>query len=137
MDRSGAVLPAHSTAAGRASLAHLGVEQLEHLFRGPAAERAASLLDDRGFAELRRELALTRSRNYAVCRVEAVERLSAVAVSVPATTTRAVSIALLTTEQRLDPLLRDAARMGRLYAAAHDLAARLDADTPSGSAVAD
>lgn len=128
MDRSGAVLPAQSTAAGRASLALLSVEQLEHLFRGPAAERSASLLADREFAELQRELAVTRSRNFAVCRVEAVERLSAVAVPVPATTTRAVSIALLTTEQRLDPLLRDDDRMGRLFRAADELASRLDAD---------
>lgn len=136
MDRSGAVLPAHSTAAGRASLTLLSVEQLEHLFRGPAAERTASALGDREFAELRRELALTRSRRYAISRVEAIERLSAVAVPVPATTTRAVSIALLTTEQRLDPLLRDDARMGRLYRAAEELASRLDADDAGDEAVA-
>ena len=129
MDRSGAVLPAHATAAGRASLALLSPDQIEHLYRGPAAERAASLLDDRAFSDLSRELALTRSRSYAVCRVEAVERLSAVAVPVRALSTRAVSIALLTTDQRIDPLLRDSARMGQLYAAAIELAARLDDET--------
>lgn len=127
MDRSGAVLAAHSTAAGRASLAMLSGEQLEHLFRGPAAERNSSQLDDRGFADLRRELALTRAREYALSRVEAVERLSAVAVPVPASSTRAVAVALLTTERRLDPLLRDRDRMRALYRAAEEIAARLDA----------
>lgn len=125
MDRSGSVLPAHATAAGRAALAGVSVEHLEHLFRGPAAERAGADLDDDAFEGLVRELNRTRARGYALARGEAVKGISAVAVPVSAAVTRTITIAVLTPVNRLDSLLADDTRMRAIQDAAAGLGEQL------------
>lgn len=128
MDRTGAVLPAHATAAGRALLTHVSQGQLEHLFRGQAAERAGVALSEHEFAELERELNRTRIRNYALSRREAIEKLSAVAVPVTVAANRSISIAIITPDARLDALVTDEARMSRLYQTARVLGGQLETD---------
>lgn len=117
MDRSGAVIPAYTTAAGRAALAGLSREQLEHLFRGQAAERAAAALDDAAFEELVRELNRTRARGYALSRGSAVKGIGAIALPIVATGARrpvSITIAVLTDTDRLDALLTDGVRMAAI-----------------------
>lgn len=117
MDRNGSVLPAYATAAGRAALAGVSADHLDHLFRGPAAERAGARLDDDAFEKLIRELNRTRTRGYALVRDEAVKGISAVAVLVSAATTRTITIAVLTPTDRIDALLADDARMREIQRA--------------------
>jgi IclR family acetate operon transcriptional repressor len=81
-DRSGTVLPAHTTAGGRSLLAYEPMEQLERLYRGKGAELSGSYLGDADFAELLAELELTRRRGYAVCREEAQIGVAALAVPI-------------------------------------------------------
>lgn len=128
MDRSGAVIPAYSTAAGRAALAGLSREQLERLFRGPAAERAAAALDERAFEELVKELNRTRSLGYALSRGSAVQGIGAVALPVAVDGPRPISItiAVLTDTERLDALLEDPTRMAAIRRAAAELSEALN-----------
>lgn len=128
MDRSGAVHPAHATAAGRASLAEVSSEQLEHLFRGPAAHRAGAALDKSGFKELTRELQRTRRRGYALSRSEAVKGIGAVAMQVASATTRTITLAVLTPSNKLDSLIEDAVKMQAIAEAARQLGAQLNLD---------
>lgn len=125
MDRSGAVLPAHATAAGRVALAGVSAEHLEHLFRGPVAERAGSSLSDSDFDFLARELNRTRARGYAISRDEAVEGIGAVAFPVSGATTRTITVAVLTATERLDLLLADHAKMAAISRAAATLGEQL------------
>lgn len=128
MDRSGAVIPAHATAAGRAALATVSVEQLEHLFRGPAAERAGAALDEDAFGELVRELNRTRMRNYALSRDEAVKGIGAVALPVSGATTRTITIAVLTPTKRLESLIADDEKMAAIRKAAATLGEQLNVE---------
>ncbi len=128
MDRSGAVIPAHTTAAGRAALAGLSREQLEHLFRGQAAERAAAALDDAAFEDLVKELNRTRSRGYALSRNSAVKGIGAVALPIAVDRPRrpvSITIAVLTGADRLDALLSDDVRMAAIREAADALSEAL------------
>ncbi|MFV0434004.1 MAG: IclR family transcriptional regulator [Leucobacter sp.] len=125
MDRSGAVLPAHATAAGRAALAGVSVEQLEHLFRGPAAERAATALDDAAFDELVRELNRTRTRGYALSLESAVKGVSAVAMLVASARRRTITIAVIMPSEALDRLIGDEEKMRAIEQAAALLGERL------------
>ena len=118
MDRSGAVLPAYTTAAGRAALVGVSAEQLEHLFRGPAAERASTALDDEAFGSLVRELNRTKTRGFALSREDAVKGVSAVALPTSYTGTRSITIAVLTPAARFEALLADANRMDQIARAA-------------------
>lgn len=125
MDRSGSVIPAHATAAGRVALAGVSEDQLDHLFRGPAAERAGAALNDRAFTLLVKELNRTRARGYALSRDEAVEGIGAVAFPVSGATMRTITIAVLTPTERLDALLADEERMTAIRTAATALGERL------------
>lgn len=118
LDQSGAVLPAYSTAAGLVALAGASREQLEHLFRGPAAERASTALDDEAFEELVREVNRTRARGYAVSREAAVKGVSAVAMLAATARVRMITIAVLTPSERFDALLQDEERMNAIRRAA-------------------
>jgi len=130
MDRSGAVIPAYSTAAGRAALAGLGREQLERLFRGPGAERAAAALDESAFEELVKELNRTRALGYALSRGSAVKGIGAVALPIAVAGPRPISItiAVLTDADRLDALLEDPVRMATIREAADALSEALQPD---------
>lgn len=128
MDRSGAVHPAYTTAAGKASLASVSAAQLEHLFRGPAAERAGAALDDTAFADLIRELNRTRTRGYALTRAEAVKGISAVAMPVATATTRTITVAVLTPSARFGALIEDEGKMQLIGEAATELGERLKLD---------
>lgn len=79
-DRAGTVLPAHTTAGGRALLAYEPLDQLERLYRGKGAQLAGSYLPDPEFEELLAELERTRKRGYATCREEAQIGVAALAV---------------------------------------------------------
>lgn len=125
MDRSGAVLPAYTTAAGRAALTGVSIEQLEHLFRGPAAERASTALDDEAFEDLVRELNRTRTRGYALSRESAVKGVSAVALPAASARTRTITIAVLTHSEDIDRLINDEDRMSAIRQAAALLGERL------------
>lgn len=125
MDRSGAVIPAHATAAGRVALAGVSEEHLEHLFRGPVAERAGAALNDRAFSELVKELNRTRTRGFAVSRDEAIEGIGAVAFPASAATMRTITIAVLTPTERLDALIADRTRMAAIREAAVALGEQL------------
>lgn len=127
MDRSGAVIPAYTTAAGRAALAGLNREQLERLFRSPAAERAAAWLDEAAFEELVKELNRTRSRGYALSRGAAVQGIGAVALPISIGGARPISttIAVLTETDRLDALLADEVRMAAIRDAVDALSSAL------------
>ncbi|MBO1806556.1 IclR family transcriptional regulator [Leucobacter ruminantium] len=127
-DRSGAVLPAYATAAGRASLTGVSQEQLEHLFRGPAAERASTELDEEAFAELERELNRTRIRGFAISLESAVKGVSAVALPVASAKTRTITIAVLTPSEAIEDLIHDEARMGAIREAAQLLGERLEVE---------
>jgi DNA-binding IclR family transcriptional regulator len=128
MDRSGAVHLANQTAAGRVALAHVSADQLEHLFRGPAAERAGALLDDDEFREMKRELNRTRARGYAISREEAVAGISAVAMAVSSARMRAITVAVLTPNDRFDALSADEHRLDLIRAAARALTERLEVE---------
>lgn len=90
-DRAGTVLPAHTTAGGRALLAYVPLEQLERLYRGKGAELAGSYLPDPEFEELLAELERTRKRGYAICREEA--QIGVAALAVPLSTSPGKSMA--------------------------------------------
>lgn len=79
-DRTGTVLPAHTTAGGRALLMYEPMEQLERLYRGKGAELAGSYLSDQVFGDLLAELGRARKRGYATCREEAQIGVGALAV---------------------------------------------------------
>ena len=128
MDRSGAVHPAHATAAGRASLAGVSIEQLEHLFRGPAAGRTGGHLDESDFNDLVRELHRTKMRGYAVSRSEAVKGIGAVAMPVAAATTRSITLAVLTAIAELDDLIADRASIQLIAEASRSLGNQLNLD---------
>ncbi len=128
MDRSGAVLPAHATAAGRVALAGASEDHLEHLFRGPAAARAGVELDADAFRALVKELNRTRIRGYAISRDEAVQGIGAVAFPASAATMRTITIAVLTPTSRLDELIADAVRMSAIKDAAKTLGDRLNVE---------
>jgi DNA-binding IclR family transcriptional regulator len=100
-------------------------EQLEHLFKGPAAQRASTSLDDDAFDELVREVNRTRMRGYALSRESAVKGVSAVAMSVASARTRTITIAVLTPSEALDLLIADEERMREIERAAALLGERL------------
>lgn len=125
LDRTGAVLPAYTTAAGRVSLTGVSREQLEHLFTGPAAQRASTVLDPEAFEDLVRELNRTKARGYALSRERAVKGVGAVALPVASARARTITIAVLTPSEALDRLLEDETRMQAIARAAALLGERL------------
>lgn len=74
-DRAGRVLPAHLTSGGKALLAALTQEELDHLYGSPD--------DNVDLARLRRELGLVRKRGFAVNDGLTETGLTAVGVAVP------------------------------------------------------
>lgn len=81
-ERTGMVLPAFASAAGRAILAQLPIERVHEMFPNPRLPKLhPNTISTR--AELDRELEVTRERGYAVQRSETESDVSAVAAHIP------------------------------------------------------
>jgi DNA-binding IclR family transcriptional regulator len=78
--RSGVVMPAHQTSAGKALLAELPPDLLEE--RYPTAGSADLGLDAKDIARLRRELAGVRRHGYGLNKAESERGLAAIGVAV-------------------------------------------------------
>lgn len=65
-DRTGTILPAHTSSGGLASLSMLPESAVAQLYRGRASQRGARDLDAAGLARLLHELAEVRARGYAL-----------------------------------------------------------------------
>lgn len=81
-DRTGAVLSAHASAAGRALLALEPMELIEKLYRGKSPQLTGSGLSDSDFLELLDELEHTRRRGFATCTEEVNKGFSSIALPV-------------------------------------------------------
>ncbi|MDL4773149.1 MULTISPECIES: IclR family transcriptional regulator [Thermomonosporaceae] len=82
--RTGTTFAAHCTASGKALLAQLSDQRLAALFPAGELPPAQTPESINGLADLRDELALVRSRGYAVNRGESEDGVASVAVAVPA-----------------------------------------------------
>ncbi|MCE0764184.1 helix-turn-helix domain-containing protein [Pseudonocardia kujensis] len=124
-ERTGNVLPAHLSAAGRALLALLPVEKVEHLYRSTAAEARGSRLSDREYRILLAECDSTRRRGFSLCLENINKGISAVAVAVTSPRTPPVAIVVSTPAGRLVELYRTPERRAPLFDARDELAATL------------
>lgn len=127
-ERTGNVLMAHVSAAGRALLALLPEEQVERLYQSRAAETRGSILSDHDYRILLSELEATRRRGYSRC-VDAINTgISAIAVPVAPPNTPPVAIVVSTPTPRLPALYRDPSRLRLLFKARDELTAALKSD---------
>ncbi|GAA1828060.1 IclR family transcriptional regulator [Pseudonocardia ailaonensis] len=124
-ERTGNVLPAHLSAAGRALLALLPEERVEALYRGAAAEARGCLLSDRDYRNLLEECDRTRRRGFSRC-LEGINRgISAIAVPVTTPYAPPVAVVVSTPSERLSELYRTPERRSLIFAARDELAATL------------
>lgn len=77
-DRRGTILPAHRSSGGKAMLAELDRDRLEQLYRPGTPE---SVLSDREWKALLRELAAARKQGYALNREQTEAGVSAVGMA--------------------------------------------------------
>ncbi|MGJ9404204.1 IclR family transcriptional regulator [Arthrobacter sp. KK5.5] len=94
-DRTGTVLPAHTSSGGKAALASLPEAAVVHLYTGRAARRSGNRLAPAELETLQRELATIRARGYAVNlgRTEAdIAAVGAVVGRTPRGSTLALSV---------------------------------------------
>ncbi|MGO4247575.1 IclR family transcriptional regulator [Paenarthrobacter sp. RAF54_2] len=128
-ERTGNVMMAHVSAAGRALLALLPQEQVERLYQSKAAESRGSILSERDYAILLSELEATRKRGYSRC-VDAINSgISAIGVPVAPPNTPPVAIVISTPTPRLPALYRDPGRLRLLFHARDELTAALRSDS--------
>lgn len=134
--RTGNVLLAHVSAAGRALLALLPDEHVERLYHSNAAETRGTRLSDHDYAVLRRELELTRTRGYSRC-VDAINTgISAIGVAVAPHGVPPLAIVVSMQTARLAGLYSDRERMGRVFEARDELSVLLAADRDDAPAEA-
>lgn len=136
-ERTGNVLPAHLSAAGRALLALLPEAQVESLYRSPAAEARGSRLSDREYRILLDELENTRKRGFARCAESINKGISAIAVPVTSPHSPPVTIVVSTPSHRLIELYRTPERRSLLFNARDDLVATLALRLGSADATSD
>ena len=105
----GSRFPAHSSALGKAILAH-SPSQIEKLLRGKLASRTARTITNR--TTFQRELEITRQRGVAISNQEARPNLSCIAVALPDDADRPVAALAISApsagfdEESYGPLLR-------------------------------
>jgi DNA-binding IclR family transcriptional regulator len=136
-ERTGNVLYAHLSAAGRALLALLPDSQVERLYHSNAAETRGTYLSDRDYGILLNELELTRKRGYSRC-VDAINMgISAIGLPVAPPRTPPLAVVVSTPTPRLAALYRDPERLDLIFAVRDQLTATLTAaevpeDDPAG-----
>ncbi|MGO4856180.1 IclR family transcriptional regulator [Arthrobacter sp. 2MCAF14] len=125
-DRTGAVLPAHATSAGRALLAAEPLELSQRLYRSKNADRLGLALPDGVYRQLIRELKATRQRGYALCWGETQIGVASAAVPVTSATGRPLTtITVSTPVSRLESLYKKQVNLDKIFRAQHDLGAAL------------
>lgn len=129
-ERTGNVLPAHLSAAGRALLALLPQGRLENLYRSTAAEARGSRLDDHEFRILLEECETTRRRGFSLCLESINKGISAVALAVTSPRTPPVAIVVSTPADRVVELYRTPERRNLLFEARDELVATLALKLP-------
>jgi DNA-binding IclR family transcriptional regulator len=136
-ERTGNVLFAHVSAAGRALLALLPEAQVERLYQSNAAETRGTNLSEHDYAVLLKELEATRTRGYSRC-VDAINPgISAIAVPVTPLNTPPLAIVVSTPTPRLSQVYTDAKRMDQLFEVRDTLTATLASDDPDDDSAAD
>ncbi len=91
VSRMGAVLPASTSAGGKALLADLPDEMLHRLYQGKGAEAMGDALSDRDLAALLRELKACRRNGFATTNQQTEKGVSAIAVPLRDAAGRAIA----------------------------------------------
>jgi len=127
-ERTGNVLHAHVSAAGRALLALLPEAHLERLYQSNAAETRGTHLSKHDYAVLLKELESTRKRGYSRC-VDAINMgISAIGLAVAPANTPHLAIVVSTRTPQLAALYRNQGKMRRLFDVRDELTAILASD---------
>jgi len=129
-ERTGNVLPAHLSAAGRALLALLPTEKLEQLYRSADADAPGFRLSDDAYRVLLHECDTTRRRGFALCRESINKGISAVAVPVASPRTPPIAVVVSTPTERVVELYRRPERRNLLFDARDELVATLALKLP-------
>jgi DNA-binding IclR family transcriptional regulator len=139
-DRTGNVLYAHVSAAGRALLALLPDSQVERLYHSKAAETRGTFLSEHDYGVLLGELEMTRKRGYSRC-VDAINvGISAIGVPIAPARTPPLAVVVSTPTPRLAALYRSPERLNRIFAVRDELTTTLASaeeldDDPAGLVV--
>ncbi|WP_236792192.1 IclR family transcriptional regulator [Amycolatopsis sp. GM8] len=136
-ERTGNVLLAHLSAAGRALLALLPEAQIENLYRGQAAEARGFSLSDTDYRILLDELEDTRQRGFSRCSETINRGISGIAVPVTSPHTPPVAIVVTTPPARLRGLYQDPRRLNRILQARDDVRAALASETTHAEQVSE
>ncbi|MFI9630913.1 IclR family transcriptional regulator [Streptomyces sp. NPDC052042] len=127
VSRMGAVLPASTSAGGKALLADLPEEMLRRLYQGKGADAIGDALSDRDLGALLRELKVYRRNGFATTNQETEKGVSAVAFPLRDGTGRAIaSMSVSAPSSRFGELLAPKS-IQLITASHHDL--QTDVDT--------